>query len=345
MGRRRQLRRKEKLITTTGCIVKESVVSKVHALQGMMRSRHFRFAATFTLSCIGLYTLIHFLPTVCTTPINEHTASTLGLLLNTLGIPAATIRDTVVEGGLAFMIIPECTPLFTASLFLSFVAFYPATLREKATGLLMGIPALYLGNLARLTATFVISRYDRRFFDVVHVYLGQVFTMLLVMLAVIVWLRCLDHKGPTRSTPVKAIGFLARFVLISGCLFLVWIKIHHWYIRLVDQFMVFGFSLLDWRLIIPRNIGIYYETFNIVTFSSLVLATSRITWSKKLKGLGIGLAALFLLHLVHRIDNLLITGFSFVPAVRADYIVCAVGQYVLPILAWLVIASKFPQRS
>lgn len=308
----------------------------------MICSKHFRFVATFGLSCIGLYTLIHLLPLAFITPINEHTASTLGLVMSALGIPAATICDTVSEGGLAFMIIPECTPLFTAALFLSFVAFYPATLREKATGLLMGIPALYLGNLARLTATFVISRYDRRFFDVVHVYLGQVFTMLLVMFAVIAWLYWLDHKGPTRSTPMKAIGFLSRFVLISGCLFLVWIKMHHWYVRLVDRFMVFGFSLFDCRLIIPRNTGIYYETFNIVTFSSLVLATSWIAWSKKLKGLGIGLAAIFLLHLVHRIDNLLITGFSFVPAVRADYIVCAVGQYVLPILAWLVIASKLP---
>jgi exosortase/archaeosortase family protein len=62
--------------------------------------------------------------------------------------------------------------------------FYPAaTLREKATGLLTGIPVLYLGNVARLVATFVISRYDRGVFDVVHVCLGQVFTVFLLIAA------------------------------------------------------------------------------------------------------------------------------------------------------------------
>jgi exosortase H (IPTLxxWG-CTERM-specific) len=310
----------------------------------MMRSTRFRFAATFAFSCIGLYALIHFLPTALTAPINGHTASTLGLVLNALGIPASTAGDTVSEGGLAFMIIPECTPLFTAGLFLSFVAFYPASLREKGTGLLMGVPLLYLGNMARLAATFIISRYDKRFFEVVHVYLGQVFTILLVMLAVVAWLRWLDRE-PTQSNRIKAAGFLARFALISGCFFLVWIKMHHGYIRFVDQFMILGFSLFDWRLIIPRETAVYYETFNVVTFTSLVLATRSIAWSRKVKGLAAGLGVLFLFHLVHRIDNLLITGFSVIPAIRIDYVVCAVGQYVLPVLMWLMMVRQFPRRN
>jgi len=340
MGKRRQSLRKERQTTTTGFTSSEPVVSETHALLELIRSTRFRFAATFALSCIGLYSLIHFLPAAFTAPINEHTASTLGLLLNALGIYASTLRDTVSEGALAFMIIPECTPLFTSALFLCFVTFYPASIREKVAGLLMGIPALYLGNLARLAATFIISRYDKRFFEVVHVYLGQVFTVALVMLAIIAWLRWLERDESNPGMPLKAAGFLGRFALISGCFFLVWIKMHPWYIAFVDQFMIFGFSLFDWKLIIPRTTAVYYETFNIVTFASLVLATSWIAWSRKLKGLGVGLAALFLLHLVHRIDNLLITGFSFVPAIRVDYVVCAVGQYVLPFVAWLMLVYR-----
>ena len=335
MGKHRRSIRRRRQLGTTVFAAKEPAVSRRCALRALISSPHFRFAVTFALSCVVLYTLLHFLPPAFTAPVNEHTASTLGLLLNALGIRASSMRDTVSEGALAFRIIPECTPLFTSGLFLCFVAFYPASTREKAGGLLMGIPALYLGNLARLTATFMVSRCDRRFFEVVHVYLGQVFTLALVVLAVIAWLRWLEHDDSNRA--FKAAAFLGRFVLISGCLFPVWIKMHHWYIRLVDQFMILGFSLFDWRLIIPRDTDIYYETFNVVTFSALVLATAWVPWPKRVKGLGIGLAALFLLHLVHRIDNLLITGFSYVPAVRFDYVVCAVGQYVLPLLAWLML--------
>jgi len=312
-------------------------------LRDLVRPVPVGFWAGLTLSCAGLYALLHFLPSGFVAPINEHTASTLGLALRALGASVSTARDTVSEGGLAFEIISECAPIFTAGLFLSFVIFYPSTRREKATGLRMGLPLLYLGNMARLTTTFMISRYDRRLFEVVHVYLGQVFTIFLVMFAVIAWLRWLDHDESHRSARMKAAVFLGRFALISGCFFLVWLKMNHWYIMFVNQFMILGSSLFDLRLIIPRSITVYYETFNIVTFTSLVLGTPSIPWPRRLKGLGFGLAVFFLFYLVHRIDNLLITGFAVPLAVPVDYVVCAIGQYVLPVLMWLAIVRKFPR--
>jgi hypothetical protein len=143
---------------------------------------------------------------------------------------------------------------------------------------------------------------------------------------------------------MRAVSFLARFVLISGCLFLVWFKMHHWYMRLVDQVMLLGFSLAGWRLIIPQDVAVYYETFNIVTFASLVLATQGVRPPRRIGGLAAGLGALFLLHLGHRIDNLLITGFSFAPVVRFDYVLGAIAQYVMPVLLWLVVVRGFPGR-
>jgi exosortase/archaeosortase family protein len=292
-----------------------------------------RFASAFALSCIGLYALIHFLlPPFFTAPINVHIASTLGLVLNSLGIPVSAANDLVSGTGLAFRIIPECTPIFTAGLFLCFVGFYPSTLREKATGLLMGIPALYLGNLARLVVTFVISRYQRRLFEVVHVYLGQVFTIFLVVLSVIVWLRWLHQKESTQSISMKAAGFLARFALISGCLFLVWTRFQHWYIGFLDQIILFGFSLFDRHVPLARQTAYYYETFSIVVFVSLVLAAGSIPLKMRLKGLAGGIGLLFVTHLIHRINNVLLAYFQISALVPIDLTLLVVGQYLVPVL-------------
>jgi exosortase H (IPTLxxWG-CTERM-specific) len=307
-------------------------MSRLRVLQDLVRSGWFRFTAVFALSCIGLYAIIHFSPPSFTASFNAHIASTLGLALNTLGVPVSSANDTVSGAGLAFRIIPECTPIFSAGLFLCFLIFYPASLREKATGLLIGIPLLYLGNLVRLATTFMISRYDRRFFDVVHVYLGQVFTILLVILVCVAWLRWLDQRESTKSFSTKAAGFLARFAFISGCLFVVWLKVHHGYIWFLDRIMLFGFSLFNYQVPLGRHTVYYYETFSIVVFTSLVLAARSVPRKAIIKGLAAGLGVLFGTHFIHKINNVLLAYFNFTAIVPVDLTLLVTGQYVLPVL-------------
>lgn len=291
-----------------------------------------RFSLVFALSCIGLYALIHFLPPDVTAPLNAHTASTLVLVLNSLGVPFSASNDLVTGPGLAFRIIPECTPVFTAGLFLCFVGCYPAAFREKAKALLLGIPTLYLGNLARLAGIALISRYDRRLFEFVHVYLGQVFTLFLVIAACLAWMRRLNRNPSTRSRSFKSAVFLARFAVISGCLFLVWIKFHHGYIRLLDRFILLGFSLFNHQVPLARNTVYYYETFSTVVLTSLVLADGSMPLKRRLKGLAGGLGVLFVTHLIHRINNVLLAYFQISSVVSIDLTLLVVGQYLVPVL-------------
>jgi exosortase H (IPTLxxWG-CTERM-specific) len=315
---------------------KQAVIKKEDVLRNnvsnLVWSRNYRFIVAFILSCIGLYAVINALPHAFTDPFNEHVAATLGLVLNGFGIPASTVHDTVLEGGLAFKIIPECTPLFTGGLFLCFVAFHPASLRQKAIGLAMGIPALYLGNLVRLVLTFMVSRHDRSLFEILHVYLGQVFTLFLVLSVCLLWLKWIDREETNEGMPEKAAWFLVRFALISGGVFLVWMKVHHGYIRFLDWFMVLGFSLFDQRVGLAQETVVYYETFSIVIFTSLVLAIRSVSWDMKIKGLAAGLGLLFVIHLFHRIDNVLLAYFNFTAVRTTDLTLLAVGQYLFPIL-------------
>ena len=92
-------------------------------LRRISRFKNFRFVAAFILSCIGIYALIFGLPDQYIGPINKHTAETLGLALNLIGVPVSVSGDTVTGKSFALQIIPECTPLFMLGLFLCFIVF------------------------------------------------------------------------------------------------------------------------------------------------------------------------------------------------------------------------------
>ena len=135
---------------------------------------------------------------------------------------------------------------------------------------------------------------------------------------------------PKKGAGLKIVSFLARFALISGCLFLLWLKLQHGYVRLIDRLTLFGFSLFGPHFHIAVKTTVYYETFSIVTFTSLVLAVRSTPWRTRAKQLAAGLGFLFLTHLFHRIDNYLVVLFHFTAFFRVDLTLLLVGQYLLP---------------
>jgi exosortase H (IPTLxxWG-CTERM-specific) len=292
----------------------------------------FRFSVGFALACIGLYAIIHILPESFTLLMNEHVARTLGLVLNAFGIHAVTLHDTVSENGLVFKIIPECTPIFTAGLFIVFVVFYPSSMLMKAAGLAMGIPALYLGNLFRLVATFLVSRNHPQLFDLFHVYLGQIFTLLLILLCCLVWMKWADREKAEPKLRNNTGGFFSRFALISGILFFAWIRVQHAYIGVLDQFMIFGFSLFGVTTRLAHESPVYYETFSIVIVASLVFAAKPLPWKRRAQLLGAGLGTLFIIHLFHRIDNALMAFWGNTAIQLADLTLLMIGQFMVPVL-------------
>ena len=312
------------------------------SLSDLIRSGRFRFAAAFGLSCLGFHALVCVLPPTYAKPLCDHTALTLAQALSLFGVPAAADGNVVSGSGLTFLIVLECTALFMMALFTCFVCFYPSDARHKAIGLAAGIPALYLGNLVRLTVIFVVSRYNPRLFDLVHVYLGQVFTMFLVILSCLLWLKWVN-RGPASGPVSKVGGFLSRFALISGCMFLVWMEFHHWYVWTIDRLMILGFSFFGYRVFVPPYALVYYETFAIVTFTSLILAT-RVTWPRRVKTLAAGLCLFFLFHLFHRIDATLMSAFGITTLFQMDLLLCEVGQILFPVLLWLVMTAQGPRE-
>ena len=71
------------------------------------------------------------------------------------------------------LVPPHTPPGFRAGLFAAAVWAYPAPVRAKAVGTLIGISLLYLVNLVRVLSLIAIGVLARGWFDVAHLYVWQ----------------------------------------------------------------------------------------------------------------------------------------------------------------------------
>jgi exosortase H (IPTLxxWG-CTERM-specific) len=304
------------------------------------------FLIRFGLICASLYALLHWLPPDFLMPVNAHTASVLATALHAVGISAAARMDIVFGGGFSVRIIPECTVMLMAGLYLAFLLAFPAPAGGKAVGLLVGLPALYGLNLLRLVAVYLAGLSDERLFKILHVYLGEVAMVLGVCVACLTWLLFVAADGHRRLLPCP--GFLLRLAAISAPLCLVWVYVNRGYVEMLDRFVAAAFLLFDYRLIMPRTHDIYFQTFNIVALIALIGASCNLPLLHRLQALALGLSIAVMLHAGFRTLNVLLTGFGFLGVLPFSALVATAGQYLLPVMIWLRLGAltwKDPKRA
>ena len=71
---------------------------------------------------------------------------------------------------------------------------YPAQLRAKMTGLLVGSVAVQLLNLVRIISLFYLAQWSAPAFEFAHLYLWQALIMLDVLVVWLVWLRWVTRR-------------------------------------------------------------------------------------------------------------------------------------------------------
>jgi exosortase/archaeosortase family protein len=92
------------------------------------------------------------------------------------------------HGGERLVVIAECTGLYTKMIYFSIIGAYPASIREKLIGLLIGIPAIHILNLARMVVVSLVLYHRRELFGFFHGYLWQVIFVIFMLLLVIFWM-------------------------------------------------------------------------------------------------------------------------------------------------------------
>jgi len=294
-----------------------------------------RFCLLFTLLSVAIHALISWTPESRLVFANAATAWSLAAALRLVGLDSAVQGDVVSAGGFAVSIVPECTVLFAAGLFAAFVASYPASPRDRLVGILIGTPALFVVNTARLQAVFLIGWMKRDWFDFIHVYFGQIITVVFVFLACRVWLRFVRGRK-AGSEQLREMGwFWLRFLGVSAVLFIAWTMLNRHYVGGIDQVLLWALRMAGRDLQITRQLDLYYPTFSVVTFVALVASTRSLEARDKWKSLALGLGILFLLHLAHRACNVFLVAYRMPAFNYWAVIIRTLAQYLLPILFWL----------
>ncbi|MCM2357007.1 MAG: exosortase H [Geobacteraceae bacterium] len=284
----------------------------------------------FLLLCTLLVAAASWAPEHLFAPLNQSTAAAAGSFLGLLGMSPGVAGDLLTLDGFRVRIVTECTPLYMALLYSSFVLASPAPPGRKALGLLCGLPLLNAVNIVRLAAVVAVGAARPALFEAVHVYLGQVLSVLAVVIACLVW-----HRSASGRTGNGSFAFMARAAVISGLLFLPWLLLNRRYVAAGDYPIRFLFRLAGCPIDLAAGLALYYQTFNVVTFLALILATGTITARRKLLGVAGGLPLLWFGHQAFRTGNVLLSAFQVEGALRLSAAVHLFSSYFLPFLLWL----------
>ena len=118
-------------------------------------------------------------------PLTTLIASQAAWILKVLGQKVYASGIIISGEGFSVKIVSNCNAIFEIMLFLSAVIAFPALIKEKLVGGVLGTILIYLLNLLRVVLLFLIGVYSPQFFEGTHIYVAQ--SIFIVMVAIF-WL-------------------------------------------------------------------------------------------------------------------------------------------------------------
>ena len=146
-----------------------------------------QFIALFITFCTVFYILYYYFMDRFTL-LENITASILGFLLRILGMDVVVDGNTVtIVGHITLRIIDECTAMFGSIVYISCILAYPADVKKKVMGIVLGVPCLYAINMVRLIILAFVGVSSPGIFEFVHTYLWQTIFIAFVILIWLIW--------------------------------------------------------------------------------------------------------------------------------------------------------------
>jgi len=115
----------------------------------------------------------------------------------TAGLVYALVRplsdEAKLEGNMVFLgpfpvaVIDECTGVYEAVLLGAALLAFPTRWSRTALGFLLGFPAIYAMNVARIAMLLFVGRHLPRLFEFMHVYFWQVTMIAMVATVWLAW--------------------------------------------------------------------------------------------------------------------------------------------------------------
>ena len=168
------------------------VGKKVAAL---VLSRPLRFCALFLLTLVlllGLYILGLALwkPKVdlVITGLMASVARVVGLFLKLLGLPCTVQDNLIMMDTLNLEIILQCTGFYETLIVAAAVLAYPSPLKRKLKGVVLFVALIYVVNLARMILLALIGRHSMELFNLVHLYVLEITSILIIIGMWLLWI-------------------------------------------------------------------------------------------------------------------------------------------------------------
>jgi exosortase/archaeosortase family protein len=115
-------------------------------------------------------------------------------LLASLAVPilapfgnAAAFGHDLVFNGFRASIEGACDGVQPTYIYIAAVLAFPSRWRDKGWGILIGVPAIFLINFARITTVMMCGAYWPEFFERVHLYGWQALVIALTLAVWVFW--------------------------------------------------------------------------------------------------------------------------------------------------------------
>jgi len=127
-------------------------------------------------------------------PLMKATASICGLILSVFSDDVWYQGAQCAFDGFMVEIIDECTGLLEMVIYLAAVLSFATTIRKKLLGLLIGLPAIYLFNVVRITLLIVVGAYWPAAFNFMHLYFWQGTLIIMIGSVWVGWLYLVVYR-------------------------------------------------------------------------------------------------------------------------------------------------------
>lgn len=120
-------------------------------------------------------------------PVTAIIASQAAWILKALGMKVYASGVAISGEGFGVQIMGNCNAIFETALFLSAIIAFPASVKHKLVGGLLGAGFIYALNLLRVVLLFLVGVYTPQYFEEGHIYVSQSIFIIVVAIFWLLW--------------------------------------------------------------------------------------------------------------------------------------------------------------
>ena len=147
------------------------------------------FLVKFFAVLIGAYLLIAWNPVNdrAIVPLTAGIAKVSGSLLNMIGEEVRVVGTTITSPRFGVNINNGCNGVEAMLILLASIVAFPASMKARVAGLLLGAVVVHLLNFIRIVSLYLLGAYQPRLFDLFHTAVWQIVIILAAIGFFLVW--------------------------------------------------------------------------------------------------------------------------------------------------------------